>query len=499
MGHRRFCSLGILLFFLTGITSVSTEATSASTAAISLPIPLEYYTVQESAADGLGATLGHRVQRCPFNLVATLLFLAAVLHTLFASRLRQWGEELRRRGTQMHSPKKLRLARILHGLGETELVFGLWVVPLGLAIGLFFGKSTLWDYLVHRVDYTEALFLVVIMSIAGSEPVLRFVERGLRRCARLGNESPAAWCFTLLSVAPLLGSLITEPAAMTLSALLLARRFYPWQPSPRLAYATLGLLFVHISVGGTLTPIAAPPILMVVKRWDWSWAYVFRQLGLRALLGIALSTLSYGFFFRKELRALAHKLPPEQGHFAPEATEAISFPITAVHLAFLLGTILSLHRPLLCLGGFLLFLLFNRLGPNGPKPVALRQPLLVGCFLAGLVIHGGLQSWWIAPLLGRLGETALFTGSVLLTAFNDNAALTYLASLVPEFLHNPALQHAVVAGAVTGGGLTLIANAPNPAGAALLSKFFPHGLSPLKLFLAALTPTLILATCFGWR
>jgi Na+/H+ antiporter NhaD/arsenite permease-like protein len=468
----------------------------AATEATSFPIPLEFYSSQEALSEGLWSVLCHRVQLSPFNLVATSLFFAAVLHTLFASRLRQWGEEFRFRGTQARSRKRLWLARVLHGLGETELIFGLWTLPLCLAIGLFFGKSSLWDYFVHRVDYTEALFLVVIMSIAGSEPILRFVEQGLRCCARLGNESPAAWCFTLLGVAPLLGSLITEPAAMTLSALLLARRFYPWQPSPRLAYATLGLLFVHISVGGTLTPIAAPPVLMVVKQWNWSWAYVFQQLGLRALLGITLSTLGYGFLFRKELRALAHKQLPEQRLFTPELTEAISMPITLIHLAFLLGTILTLHRPPLFFGGFLLFLLFTRLCSAGRKPAALRQPLLTGCFLAGLVVHGGLQSWWIAPVLGRLGETALFSGSILLTAFNDNAALTYLASLVPEFLHNPTLQHAVVAGAVTGGGLTIIANAPNPAGAALLSKFFPNGLSPLKLLLAALYPTLILAICF---
>jgi Na+/H+ antiporter NhaD/arsenite permease-like protein len=83
-----------------------------------------------------------------------------------------------------------------------------------------------------------------------------------------------------------------------------------------------------------------------------------------------------------------------------------------------------------------------------------------------------------------------------LTAFNDNAAITHLASWVPEFMNNTTLQNAVVAGAVTGGGLTVIANAPNPAGAALLSKFFPNGISPLRLFLSALCPTLILAACF---
>ena len=81
-----------------------------------------------------------------------------------------------------------------------------------------------------------------------------------------------------------------------------------------------------------------------------------------------------------------------------------------------------------------------------------------------------------------------------MTAFNDNAAITYLATLVPDFTET--LKYAVVAGAVVGGGLTVIANAPNPAGQSLLQRFFPDGISPLNLFLAALLPTVIMALSF---
>ena len=56
----------------------------------------------------------------------------------------------------------------------------------------------------------------------------------------------------------------------------------------------------------------------------------------------------------------------------------------------------------------------------------------MGFFLAGLVIHGGLQGWWIGPVLRSLAENPLFLGSTLLTAFNDNALITYLATLVPN-------------------------------------------------------------------
>jgi len=125
--------------------------------------------------------------------------------------------------------------------------------------------------------------------------------------------------------------------------------------------------------------------------------------------------------------------------------------------------------------------------------VLLRPALLVGFFLAGLVVHGGLQAWWIAPVLGSLSQNALFFGAAVLTAFNDNAAITYLASLVPNL--TDAMKYAVMAGAVTGGGLTVIANAPNPAGQAILAKYFPDGVSPAWLFLGAFIPTVI-ATLF---
>lgn len=110
------------------------------------------------------------------------------------------------------------------------------------------------------------------------------------------------------------------------------------------------------------------------------------------------------------------------------------------------------------------------------------------------MIHGGLQGWWLQPVLGQLGEVPLFVGATILTAFNDNALITYLATLVPGF--SEELKFAVVSGAVTGGGLTVIANAPNPAGQSILQRFFPDGVSPWGLFLGALVPTLIVAFSF---
>jgi len=258
----------------------------------------------------------------------------------------------------------------------------------------------------------------------------------------------------------------------------------------KLRYATLGLLFVNISIGGTLTHFAAPPVLMVAAPWGWDMAYMATHFGWHAVTGIVLSNAAYFFSFRSELLAL--KAPAADA--ATPAEEPVPAWVTLVHLLFVGFTVWMAHHPALFVGGFLFFLAFAQATAHHQSRVDLRSPLLVGFFLAGLVIHGGLQGWWIEPVLGSLGEKSLFFGSTALTAFNDNALITYLATLVPGFTEN--LKFAVVAGAVTGGGLTVIANAPNPAGQSILQRYFPDGVSPLGLLLGALIPTLIVAFSF---
>jgi hypothetical protein len=168
--------------------------------------------------------------------------------------------------------------------------------------------------------------------------------------------------------------------------------------------------------------------------------------------------------------------------------------VTAVHALFIAWTVVNAHEPALFIGGFLFFLGFAKATAAFQSRIDLRSPLLVGFFLAGLVIHGGLQGWWIAPALEGLSELPLFLSATVLTAFNDNALITYLATLVPSF--DESLKVAVVEGAVTGGGLTVIANAPNPAGQALVTRFFDGAVSPGRLFLGALIPTAITALVF---
>jgi hypothetical protein len=324
----------------------------------------------------------------------------------------------------------------------------------------------------------------------------------MSKVAGLGGGTPAAWWFATLTVGPLLGSFVTEPAAMTICAVLLGRQFYDLQPSPRLKYATLGLLFVNVSIGGTLTHFAAPPILMVARPWGWDLMYVLTHFGWRTLIAVFTSAILYFLLFRKELAALAVR-PAVRDVEVPDADAVaqglgalLPVPawIVAAHALFMAWTVLNSHYPALFVGGFLFFLGFVKATSPYQSELSLKSPLLVGFFLAGLVIHGGLQGWWISPVLASLTETPLFFGAALLTAFNDNALITYLATLVPNM--SESAKTAVVEGAVTGGGLTVIANAPNPAGQALLARFFGGVIAPLYLLLGALLPTAVAVICY---
>ena len=177
--------------------------------------------------------------------------------------------------------------------------------------------------------------------------------------------------------------------------------------------------------------------------------------------------------------------------------EKIPSGVIALHVMFLSWVVFNSHHPVMVVWGFLAFLVSADVLKKYQTKLTIRESLLVGCFLAGLVTHGGLQEWWIEIVLAKLSDAMLFFGAAFLTAFNDNASITYLASLVPEFLNNSQLQTSVVGGAVVGGGLTVIANAPNPAGQSLLSKFFKDGIvKPLPLLIGALIPTIILVIAF---
>jgi hypothetical protein len=457
------------------------------------PVPLESYAGESAMT--LWQVLAHRVAEEPVNLVASVIFLLAILHTFLAPKFTAASHRLREAakretGEEEHSFR----VEMLHFLGEVEAIFGIWAIPLLLVATLMKGWIPVEGYVGH-VKFTEPVFVVVIMAIASTRPVLAFAEKCLGAVANLGGRTPLAWWATILSLGVLLGSFVTEPAAMTICALLLSRHLFELDPSRRLKYATLGLLFVNVSVGGTLTHFAAPPVLMVAGKYGWGLTFMLGTFGWKAALAIAVSTAAYGFAFRREFAVLARSARARLADPSERPSER-SIPgwVVLAHLLFLGWTVFTAHTPALFVAGFLFFLAFTQATAPHQNPMNLRSPLLVGFFLAGLVIHGTLQQWWIAPLLERLDAAALFAGATILTAFNDNAAITYLASFVPGF--TPELKYAVVAGAVAGGGLTVIANAPNPAGQSILSRYFPDGILPTGLFLGALGPTLVVVLVF---
>lgn len=415
------------------------------------------------------------------EILATVFFGLAVLHTFCVKQFARLAHR--------YPPGSVK-ENLFHFLAETEVVFGLWAAALFLGIIAVRGSMHAAVEYIDGLNFTEPKFVFVIMVVAATRPVVKLAETFISLAAKLipAPES-VAFYIAALFLGPLLGSFITEPAAMTLLALLLKRRYFDQNISSKFAYATLGLLFVNVSIGGTLTHFAAPPVLMVAAKWNWGFAYMFEHFGWRAASACAVSTLGVALMFWRELKAV----PVARGD-----GRHVPLWLTLTHVVFLALVVVFAHHPNVFFGVFVLFLGLTTATREYQDGLKLREGLLVGFFLAGLVTLGSLQAYWLKPLIERLDGNALYFGATGLTALTDNAALTYLGSLVEGI--SDELKYALVAGAVTGGGLTVIANAPNPAGVGILQSakvFAREGISPLGLFLGALPPTAI-AIVFFW-
>ncbi|ADI39065.1 putative uncharacterized protein [Waddlia chondrophila 2032/99] len=438
----------------------------------------------------------HRLHVQPFNLISLIIFSLAIIHTFFAHYFTTLSKKWRARNIRLgKDPVDSFGVEALRFMGEVEVVFGLWVIPLFLAIAFSYSWDTAVRY-VENIDYLEPMFVVVIMVLASSSPIVKLAEDCLRLFAACGGDSVKSWWWAILTIGPISGSLITEPGAMTISALLLSKQFYDLKPSPKFAYATLGLLFTNISVGGVFTHFAAPPVLMVTKSWHWDTPYMAFHFGWKAIMGILICNLTYYLVFRHEFKRLEENSKLRHVWEEKEKKDEMKIPfwISLVHLFFLAWTVVHNHYPSIFIGTFLLFLGFSQATSSYQRRLDLKPAILVGFFLAGLVVHGNLQGWWIAPVLSNASEGMLLLVSAFLTSFNDNAEITFLATLIPSF--TDGMKYAVVAGAVTGGGLTVIANAPNPSGQAILGKYFDNGISAVSLFSAAIYPAVIMGVCF---
>ena len=176
--------------------------------------------------------------------LGTLLFGAAVLHTLAAGRIHAYAVRFPEGGVARNT---------LLLLGEVEIVFGLWAGIAILTYALRENGRAAVHYLEGR-NYAEPLFVFTILTLAATRPIEVAARRLLKEYSRalrllLPISLAGAELFGILSLGALAGSVITEPAAMTIAALLLRERFYQHPPvSHRLKFAILATLLVNISI-----------------------------------------------------------------------------------------------------------------------------------------------------------------------------------------------------------------------------------------------------------
>lgn len=414
------------------------------------------------------------------ELAATFLFGLAILHTFCTKFF-------------LHLSRRYRPGSIgenfFHILAEVEVVFGLWAGVFITGLWIKGGAPTAIEYL-QALNFTEPVFIFVIMTVCSTRPIISATTLLITWIARLLPLNPqiAFYCTTLV-LGPALGSLITEPAAMTVCALILLKRYFNRGIPQPFKYATIGLLFVNISIGGTWTPYAAPPILMVAPAWGWDLGHMAAHFGWKGGIASLLATAWVAWRYREELRRVEIQVSSSSNR------SQMPLWIILVHLGFLAAIVATAHYMVVFVGIFLFFLGLANVTREYQSTLKIKEGLLVAFFLGGLVVLGKPQSWWLTPILTQLGSLEMFLGATVLTAFTDNAALTYLGAQVPSL--SEATRYALVAGAVVGGGMTVIANAPNPAGYGILSASFgKEGISPLGLAMSAAVPTLIAGLCY---
>jgi hypothetical protein len=423
-----------------------------------------------------------------FNIIATIIFACAICHTFFSHRLYLIAKS--------YEMKRLSYAQkfaieILRFLSEVEVIFGIWVVPLLAIMAFMLDWQSVLQYL-NTLSFTQPLFVSCLLVMASSVPIVHFVEKMLTKVAILNNGSIAAWWLVILTLGPLMGSLLKETVAITLSVAILCDRFFRYKPSAHLAYATLAILFVNTSIGSLLTNFGSGAIVMIAKEWKWDSYFMFTNFGWKAILAILIINISALRYFRKEFQLL-HAQAKIKRLSKQKQRNGIPGWVTLITFIFLFWMISQSDQPVIFVGSLLLFLGFYQAA--FPKERLESGPaMMVLFFLSALVIHGTLQYWWVADLLKSFPDKMIFPIGVFLSAFNHNALITYLASHVEGF--SDQAKYNLVSGVISGGGLTILGNAPNFAAFAIASSYFTEGLSPFRLFLYSVPPSFVACIIF---
>ena len=415
------------------------------------------------------------------EMISTVFLSIALLHSFITPLFSKWSH---------HFEKDSALEVLFHLLSEVEIVFGFWAFVFMAVWASLEGFQPVIDY-QQSLHMAEPLFVFCIMILSSTRPIVTLARQALMWISSILEKITQIskihlQLFVILSVGALLGSFITEPAAMTILALLLYRMFNKEQMDYKLLYAIVAVLFVNISVGGGLTHFAAPPILIVAGKFNWSLKDVFFNLGPAVITIVFVNALGLCLFFKKSI----------QQSLLPIENDTYPIPkwIFITHVIFLALIVYTSHYEKVFMGLFLIFMGLTSVTKKFQDGLKLRESFLVAFFLAGLIVFGGLQKWWLTPLLSSMKETWLYFAATGLTAITDNAALTFLGSQVPL---TETSKWALVSGAITGGGLTILANAPNPAGFSILSTLFPgQTLNASRLFLSALMPTVVAILSF---
>lgn len=405
-----------------------------------------------------------------------LLFGIAVFHTLVSPVFENFSQKFSKRSL---------VRRLFHLWGEPELVFGFWAIVFIVALFGTSGFSEASNFL-KQLRLREPVFVGMILIVAGSKPLIEVFRGFLFWIAQKTDfQREIAVYFSCLFIGPLLGSLITEPAAMTITALILKKYLQP-KNSRRFKYQTLATLFVNVSLGGALTPFAAPPIVMVMDPWKIDTSFIFTQIGWKAALAVFLNACYATWINRSELSKM---------NVSSDRKSSVPTYVVLGNLMFLVGLVACAESAIGLIFVFLGYLGFYFWSRSFQFDFKIKQGASVAFFLFGLVLLGGLQKSWLEPLLSKLDQGSLFLGVTGLTAIADNALLTYLGSQLTNVTES--FKYLLLTAALTGGGLTVIANAPNPVGISILEEnFIPNGVQPFWLLIHAILPTLVCAVIF---
>lgn len=430
------------------------------------------------------------VSTTPFDLFSALFFFLAIVHALSTRYLAELADKLeRKKSTKIDLgvfPRSFRI-ELVRFLSETEVVFGLWVIPQLIAMTYFYN----WNHVLEFLDglhFVEPLYVATVLIVILSRPIEEIIEQTFGALSRIDKGSCRIWWWLALTLGPLLGSVLKETSAMLISCAILADRFFTAKPSTRFKYVTFALLLVNVSLGGALTNFGSSSILMVRDTWGWTSSFVFNSFGIPVLLSIFTLNFIVYLFFRKELQKL--ELPISEY----ESGTPCQLWVKLAYVAILAWIIFHGNYPVVFIGTLVLFVGLHQAIFGKKEELKLRPGIMIGFFLAGLIIHGTLQEWWVSPLFRHCSEQGLFPLSVVLSAFNQNALVTYMALHVQAF--NDLDKYYIVAGSLLGGGLTLFGNSPNFAAFSILRPFFPRGISLFKVFAIALCFVLIVSGFF---